>query len=146
MLPFDSIHGYLPDGVHTMSLARIESELAWNATRRWLAMGLFRAAHALRHAGCRTLVLDGSFATAKERPGDWDAAFDPTGVDGDALDPILLRHTDGRRAMKAKYLGDVFPWGARACPKTGAVFRDFFRTDRDGVPKGVIEIKLDQEP
>jgi hypothetical protein len=146
MTPFDSIHGYLPDGLHRMTLAEVGAVFTWTPRRTWLHMGLSRAAAALRVAGCRTIILDGSFVTSKANPGDYDAAFDPLGVDGDLLDPVLLRHTDGRRAMKAKYLGDIFPWGATACSKTGSTFRDFFRTDRSGVPKGMVEIRLDMEP
>lgn len=143
---FDSTHGYLPEGLHTMSLAEVSAAFTWNARRLWLNMGLIRAATALRGAGCRTIILDGSFVTAKEEPGDYDAAFDPVGVDGDLLDSVLLRHSDRRMAMKAKYFGDIFPWGATACSKTGSTFRDFFGTDRSGVPKGVVEIRLDMEP
>lgn len=146
MLAFDSKHGYLPNGLHRMSLAQISATLTWTPRRAWLHLGLVRATHALRVAGCRTIILDGSFVTAKDYPGDYDAAFDPANVDGDLLDPILLRHVDGRRAMKAKYLGDIFPWGAAACSKTGSTFLDFFQTDRSGVPKGVVEIRLDMEP
>lgn len=146
MKSFDSKYGYLPDGLHRMSLSEIATALTWTPRRAWLHIGLVRAAAALRAAGCRTIILDGSFVTAKDDPGDYDAAFDPLGVDGDLLDPVLLRHTDGRRAMKAKYLGDIFPWGATACSKTGSTFRDFFMTDRSGVPKGVVEIRLDMEP
>lgn len=129
-----------------MSLADIEAAFTWTARRVWLHLGFVRAVQALKIAGCRTIVLDGSFVTSKDEPGDYDAAFDPVGVDGDRLDPILLLHSDGRRAMKAKYLGDIFPWGATACSMSGATFRDFFMTDRSGVPKGVVEIRLDIEP
>ena len=146
MLAFDSEHGYLANGLHRMSLAQIAATLTWTPRRAWLHLGLVRATHALRVAGCRTIILDGSFVTAKDNPGDYDAAFDPANVDGDLLDPILLRHADGRRAMKAKYLGDIFPWGATACSKTGSTFLDFFQTDRSGVPKGLVEIRLDMEP
>ena len=146
MIAFDPENGYLPDGLHPMSLAEISTVLTWTPRRAWLNMGLIRATAALRAAGCRTVILDGSFVTAKDDPGDYDAAFDPAGVNGDLLDPVLLRHTDGRRTMKAKYLGDIFPWGATACSTTGSTFRDFFRTDRSGVSKGVVEIRLDMEP
>jgi hypothetical protein len=86
--------------------------------------------------------VDGSFATRREYPGDYDIAFDPSGVDGHLLDPILLRHSDERRAMRAKYLGEIFPWGAIACSKTGAIYLDFFQRDRSGRPKGVIVIDV----
>lgn len=146
MMRFEPESGYLPDGLHRMTLAQVTDAFTWTPRRKWLGLGLIRAAAALRLAGCRTMILDGSFVTAKDDPGDYDAAFDPVGVDGDLLDPVLLRHSDGRRAMKAKYLGDVFPWSATACSKTGSTFLDFFRTDRAGLPKGVVEIRLDLEP
>lgn len=142
MIEFDSRSGYLPEGVHGMTLADVERYFAWNARRRFLFSGLSRAIKVLQSAGCRSVILDGSFVTAKEEPGDWDAAFDPVGVIPGRLDPILLKHYDGRRAMRAKYLGDIFPWTALASSATGSIYRQFFQKDRDGIPKGVIEIKL----
>ena len=65
------------------------------------------------------------------------------GVIVDRLDPILLKHDDGRRAMRTKYLGDLFPWTALASSSaTGSIYRQFFQKDRDGVPKGIVEIQL----
>lgn len=102
--------------------------------------GLRRAVIALRHAGCRSVLVDGSFVTSKELPGDYDMAFDPNGMESARLDPLLLRHDDGRKAMKAKYLGDIFPSGAVASATTGAVYTQFFQHDRSGMPKGIVEL------
>lgn len=129
-----------------MTLRDVEEAFTWTEKRRWLLGGLNRAVTALHYAGCTTVILDGSFATVKDDPNDYDIAFDPVGVDGDMLDPVLIRHTDGRRAMKAKYLGDIFPWNATATSLTGSTFRDFFLTDRSGIPKGIVEIRLDTRP
>ena len=71
-------------------------------------------------------------------PNDYDVAWDPTGVDPDRLDPVLLDMTNSRGAMKAKYGGEFFPASAQAAP--GIRFRDFFQTDRDGIAKGVVEV------
>ena len=60
------------------------------------------------------------------------------------LDPVLLDLKHPRSAMKAKYLGDIFPASAMASP--GVLFRDFFRTDRNGVEKGVVLIDLGSLP
>ena len=68
------------------------------------------------------------------------------GVNASLLDPVLRRHTDGRRAMKAKYLGDIVPWGWVANSATGYVYFEFFQSDRSGVAKGVVLIALDQLP
>ena len=46
--------------------------------------------------------------------------------------------------MKAKYLGDLFPALAPAAP--GVFYRDFFRTDRDGVVKGIVLVELGSLP
>ena len=50
----------------------------------------------------------------------------------------------GRAAMKAKYGGELFPASSSAAP--GVAFRDFFRTDRDGIEKGVVLIDLGSLP
>lgn len=142
MIEFDSRTGYLPVGVHGLTLSEVMRLFAWNRRRRFLFDGLSRALLNLQFAGCRSVIVDGSFVTAKEEPGDWDAAFDPVGVIAKRLDPILLKHDDGRRAMRAKYLGDMFPWTAVASSVTGSLYRQFFQKDRDGNPKGIVEVHL----
>lgn len=103
-----------------------------------------RALSNLKAAGCGGAIIDGSFVSAKEEPDDYDLAFDPVGVDGSLVDPILRRHDDQRKAMRAKYFGDIFPWGAIACATTRLIYRDFFQRDRSGIAKGVVllDVKL----
>src|SRR5580700_10897259 len=112
---FDSLTGYLPVGVYPMEWGCFSSRFTWNPRGRFLWEGLYRALVNLRNAGCGAVIVDGSFVTSKDQPADYDAAFDPVGVNGSLVDPVLLRHDDERKAMKAKYFGDVFPWGAVAC-------------------------------
>ena len=90
------------------------------------------------------LLLDGSFVSTKPLPGDYDGAWETAGVDLSKLDPVLLDFSRGRAAMKAKYRGDLFP--ATALAEPGVVYRDFFRTDRNGVKKGVVMIDLGSLP
>ncbi len=108
--------------------------------RSRLLDGLERALRNLAGVGCQSVVLDGSFVSTKPLPNDYDVAWDPTGVDPDDLDPVLLDMTNSRAAMKTKYAGELFPASAQAAP--GTCFRDFFQTDRDGIAKGVIEVDL----
>lgn len=143
---FDPESGYLRPGVHAWEWEDFVAAFAWNQRRRFLAKGLLRALRSLRDAGCRAAIVDGSFVTAKDLPGDYDAAFDPVGVDGNRLDPVLLRHDDERRSMNAKYFGDIFPWGALACLKTGLLYQEFFQRDRAGEVKGVVLIDLRRLP
>jgi len=145
-VPFDPVSGYLPVGMHSYAWSDFTAGFVWNQRRRYLAGGLYRALNNLRNANCRAAIVDGSFATAKELPRDYDAAFDPVGVNGNLVDPVLLRHNDGRKAMKAKYLGDVFPWGNVACSVTGMIYQDFFQHDRSGETKGVVLLDLKRLP
>jgi hypothetical protein len=138
--------GYLPAGVHPWDWVDFAPAFAWNRRRQFLVGGLYRALNNLRHAGCRAVIVDGSFVTRKDHPGDYDAAFDPIGVNGNLVDPVLLRHDDGRKSMKAKYFGEVFPWGALACANTGMIYRDFFLQDQSGQPKGVVLLDLRKLP
>jgi len=113
--------------------------------RNYLLNGLKAALESLRRAGCRKVYLDGSFVTAKERPGDFDACWEAEGVDGDLLDNELLEFENGRATQKARYGGELFvaEWGADSA---GTPFREFFQQDRDGNPKGVIVVDLKELP
>ena len=81
----------------------------WNERRRRLIDGLGDVVTALAEAGCRRLWLNGSFVTAKDERGDFDACWDQTDVDLDLLDPVLLDFSDGRRAQKNRFGGELFP-------------------------------------
>ena len=89
-------------------------------------------------------VRPGSFISEKALPNDYDAAWETAGVDPYRLDPVLLDFSNGRAAMKAKYLGELFP--ASALAAAGVLYRDFFQRDRNGVPKGVLQIDLGSLP
>jgi hypothetical protein len=127
-----------------MSWRPFAARFGWNNRRRFLLGGMHRALANLRGAGCAAAIIDGSFVTSKEDPGDYDLAFDPAGMNGSLVDPVLRRHEDGRKAMKAKYFGEVFPWGAEACATTRLIYLDFFQSDRSGISKGVVllDVKL----
>ncbi|HMN43766.1 MAG TPA: hypothetical protein PKE27_04305 [Povalibacter sp.] len=109
--------------------------------RRRLLDGLLDALRRLRTAGCARAYIDGSFITAKEQPGDFDACWDAEGVDFDLVDDRLLTFDSGRATQKAAFLGELFIADSRADPQ-GTLFRDFFQTDRDGGRKGIIVIDL----
>ncbi len=136
--------GYLPPGVHDAGWCDVAGRFARNSHRARLMGGLLAACRNLAAARCGELLLDGSFVTAKSRPGDYDGAWETVGVDPDRVDPVLLDVSNRRAAMKAKYLGDLFPASAIAAP--GVLYRDFFKTDRNGVEKGIVLIDLGSLP
>lgn len=144
IVDFDPKTGYLPPGVHDAGWSDVARRFAGNSHRARLIGGLLAACRDLAAAGCGTLLLDGSFVSAKPLPNDYDGAWETVGVDPDRLDRVLLDFSNGRAAMKSKYLGDLFPASAFAAP--GVLYRDFFRTDRNGLEKGVVLIDLGTLP
>lgn len=130
----------MPPGVHDASWADIAPKFGGNSHRVHLVTGLGRALRNFKGAGCRSILLDGSFVSAKDLPEDYDAAWELHGVDPNLLDPVLLDFTNKRAAMKLKYGGEFFP--ASSYATTGILYRDFFQKDRNGVPKGILQLDL----
>ena len=126
------------------NLAEIRARYCWNAHRERLLIGFERAVVALRVAHCRLVFLNGSFVTAKDYPGDYDACWELAGVDPALLDPVFLDFNNLRAAQKAKYLGEFFPASAIAEPKSPLrTFLNFFQIDKlSGNGKGIIGINL----
>ena len=139
--PFDEDLGYLPPGIHWATWDELSECCGTNSRRRELLAGLRAAAENLRDAGCRTLYLDGSFASTRDIPGDYDGCWDPMGVDPDLLDPVLLDFRPGRIAQKIKFGGELFI-SSEIEGASGLVFEEFFQTDKEGNVKGIIAIDL----
>lgn len=127
MLPsFDPVTGRLPDGEHEAEWQEVVERFGWNPRRRQLLDGLAEAVELLAAAGCRRVWLNGSFVTAKEEPGDFDACWDTTGVDLAALDPVLMDFSAGREAQKARFGGELLPNVIEA--GSGLTFAEFSAT------------------
>lgn len=136
----------LPPGIHQAALVEVATAFATTPWRRDLYGGLVKAAEQLRSAGCPTIYLDGSYVTGKPMPGDFDACWDPTGVDGKKLDPVFLDFKNGRAAQKVAFKGEFFP-SSMMCADVGQAFVDFFQLDRfTGKKKGIISISLSADP
>ena len=113
--------------------------------RRQLLAGMLATLRLLKAAGCTRAYIDGSFVTAKEVPGDFDACWDAAGVDFDLVDGRLLTFDPGRATQKRAFMGELFIAEGRADPQ-GTLFRDFFQTDREGRRKGIVVIDLKALP
>jgi len=143
VIPPFSDSGNLPEGVHDATWDEIVERFGTTERRRGLLDGLHRALESLRDAGCVRAYLDGSFVTAKEEPGDFDACWEIAGVDADRLDPVLLDFSDARAAQKESFGGELFPAEAVADPD-GTRFRDYFQRDKlTGEPKGIVALDLE---
>jgi hypothetical protein len=137
---FDPDSGRLPPGEHAASWDEVVDRFGWTQRRRRLLDGLAEAIELLTAAGCRQVWLNGSFVTAKDEPGDFDACWDTDDVDLDALDPVLLDLADGRRAQKARFGGELFPNVIET--QSGLSFTEFFQNERDTSRKGIVVIHL----
>lgn len=136
----------LPPGIHTADLGEVSVVFATNAWRRELYNGLVDACRRLHRAGCPTVYLDGSYISGKPKPGDFDACWDPNGVDPAKLDPLFLRFENGRAAQKSAFGGEFFP-SSMLCADVGKAFVEFFQQDRfTGKQKGIIAIPLAVDP
>lgn len=143
MIPSLDDRGNLPAGIHKADWDELETKYNGSPRRVELLIGLREALVALRAAGCRTAYIDGSFVTAKEEPGDFDACWEPAGVNLDALDSVLLDFSERCKAQKERFGGEFFPADMVAEPG-GTRFIAFFQHDRSSEqPKGIIEIDLE---
>lgn len=143
--PFDPTTGYLPPGEHVADWDEVVERFGGTLWRRRLLDGLAESIELLVAAGCARVWLNGSFVTAKEEPGDFDAVWDPDGVDDDALDPIFgpLGMSEERRLQKQRFGGEWFPNVTEG--GSGVLFASFFQRDREARTKGIIEIRLSRK-
>jgi hypothetical protein len=143
MLMGITLKGVLSPGLHEPeSWQELDEVLGFNQHRRKLLTGLKQACYLLLEAGCATVYLNGSFITTKELPGDFDACWDPVGVDVDILDTVFWDFSNKRAAQKARFGGELFLSTSIADLDTGEDFLTFFQTDREGNPKGIIKLDL----
>jgi hypothetical protein len=138
--------GNLPPGIHDATWDDIVARFGSSAWRRELLAGLQEALENLRDAGCRRVYVDGSFVTANEAPGDFDACWETAGVDVGLLDPVLLEFANARTAQKERFRGELFPAEAIAAPD-GTRFLEYFQRDKlTGEPKGIVALDLEELP
>jgi len=142
VLPGFDATGNLPPGVHFATWKQIVDRLGFTERRIRLLSGLREALDLLRTAGCLLVFLDGSFATSKPEPGDFDACWAMDGVDVELLDPVFLDFSNARARQKGRFGGEFFP---AELPEgmSGKTFLEFFQTDKEtGRAKGIVAIHL----
>jgi hypothetical protein len=147
MIPPFNREGLLPPGIHWASWREIQDRYGTNSHRERLLSGLENGIKLLEIALCSALYLDGSFVTDKPFPNDYDACWEPAGVDFAALDPIFFDFKNLRAAQKARFFGEFFP--ANNTASLGPPFRiflQFFQIDKDtGAPKGIVGLTLKED-
>lgn len=134
--------GNLPPGIHYTNWTEFSERFGFNIYRKRILNGMKNALNNLKSCGCKKVYLDGSFTTAKNRPGDFDGCWEPDGVDLEQLDPVLKDFSNGRKAQKGKYSGEFFI--ASSTSSSGTML-DFFQHDKEtGDPKGIVCLDLEE--
>ena len=128
--PFDE-HGYLPPGTHAATLEEIEARFGRHSELRRVQMQSLRwMMDAARRAGVSRIIINGSFVTDVPEPNDVDCALllvPGSSVDASAQDEL----TAGFPFLEIQVVEqDGFEY----------LIERFFATDRDSIPKGVVEV------
>jgi hypothetical protein len=129
-------NGNLIPGFHPLTFEEIVSEFGFNKWRMRLCKGLELAIAHFKDVNCKTLFIDGSFSTKEPYPNDYDACWDPVGVDFAKLMakyPVLIEFLINTKPQKDKYGGEFYPSTSHL---------GFFQKDRDDSPKGIIQLNL----
>ncbi|MBK7638926.1 MAG: hypothetical protein IPJ22_02410 [Bacteroidetes bacterium] len=136
-------NGNLEKGIHIMTISDFERKFGFNDHRKKLIKGLKKGIIELKDCGCKRIYIDGSFVTKKEIPNDFDSCWDDDGVDIlklKSLYPTIIDFDNQRKNQKIKYYGEFFPARIKASPYD--IYIDFFQFDKNGDPKGIIQINL----
>ena len=133
MIPEFNENGYLPPGVHLATLDEIAARFGQESELRQAQMDSIRwLVDLVMKAGVQPIVINGSFVTDAFEPNDVDCAVlpvadfprDPTAaVDLSEGLPFIDLHL-----VEAK--------------EFAILIEQLYATDRDSVPKGVIEVVL----
>lgn len=141
MIPSFDDSGNLPAGIHWATWQEVVERFGNNVRRKKLLEGFRAAVLALQAAGCETVYLDGSFATSKENPADFDGCWNVDGVALELLDPVLMDFSNKQAAQKKKFGGEFFP--NLPAEEKELALSDLFQTERTtGDRKGIIAIDL----
>jgi hypothetical protein len=139
--------GKLPQGEHPVTWDELERRFGFSFTRKKLLQGLLKGCRILKAAGVKTLYVDGSFATKKATPSDFDSCYELGGVDFNSLPAPFQTFDNKREAQKKEFFGEFFP--ASAIASLGPPpepYRSYFQHDKAGRPKGILVLDLDTVP
>jgi hypothetical protein len=142
VIPAFNDKGCLPPGIHDASWDEFNERFATTPHRRQLVMLMAGLIRHLKSVGCAALYVDGSFVTSKDRPNDYDACWDVSGVKAERVDPDLLQFDHAAKARTAeRYGGDIRP-DVFSPTEMDATYLQFFQIDRDGDSKGIVKLRL----
>jgi hypothetical protein len=127
--PFDD-NGHLPPGIHHCTMEEVAERFGHGSPEREVEIKeLLLFFEWARRSGARRLIVNGSFVTDKVEPNDVDLVLlpdpdQPSAGQEEVLWPFL-------QILVAADEADLEAWA-----------RQDFATDRQGRPKGVVEVIL----
>ena len=133
MIPDFNEYGYLSPGIHGATLDEIAVRFGSESEVRRAQMDSIRwLVDLARKAGAQRLIINGSFATEILEPNDVDCVLLPT--------PDFPRDS-----AAAEELADGLPFidlEVVEAADFALLVERYFATDRDQIPKGVVEVML----
>lgn len=136
MLPEFNEKGYLPPGLHRSDFTEIRQRFGNTDRRQELLRNLYDFVNVARKVGANRLILDGSFVTDKEEPNDIDAVL----VTPDNLDTTTR---EVRILLESKIRFNIHLFPVRESDEESfQQWVEFFGHDRDGEPRGLVEVLL----
>lgn len=139
-------YDYLPPGDHVATIDEV-SHVFGSSTfrRRQLMDGLRQVVAKLREFGVETIWVDGSFISSKERPGDVDVIYvRPSGADTSQWGLLSPSRRDAAKQYFGCDLWEHPSCGRHAGGKAKSI-KQFFDTDNDGIDKGHILLRRDDD-
>lgn len=138
--------GWLPLGHYNLSWDEITEKFSGKpgSLRNNLMQELIKWRDELRENNIYgTLLLDGSFISNKEEPSDFDAMF----IYDENIETLFISSPELYRLVKieeCKKRGfDLFALPLSLKEKSPLLFGlDLFDKDKNGIPKGVVEVKI----
>lgn len=139
MIPDFNENGYLPKGIHMATMNEIKQRFGISTPKRKDLFKGFKSLVNLLHKHkkkIKKLLLNGSFVTNKESPGDLDCVL-IVKDDFDFCSPEARQLLDAKRLFNA----DVVTFMEQDVNRYRR-FIDFFGHDRSRRPKGLVEVIL----
>ncbi len=139
MIPEFNQYGYLPAGIHSATLAQVKQRFGvGRAERREIFQGLSALVNVLRtqRKAVAQLLVDGSFVTDKGCPQDVDCIVVVTN-DFDFTSPAAQQLLHAQELFHTH----LFTFLKHDQRRYRELLR-FFGHDRDGISKGLLEVRL----
>ncbi len=136
--------GCLPPGEYLATMEEVRARYATNFRRREIFNGLQHVVGLLTARRVRTIWIDGSFICEKIRLSDVDVFYDaPPAANTTTWDWLSpQRRGDLKRYHRVDLWLFPSPQPVPTSSHRSITIKQFFETDRDGLPKGIIRLDL----